>query len=180
MVLKHIISVRIEDELGVFTRIASLFGRKGFNIESFAIGPSEQIGILRISMVIISDEIVANKLIEQLYKILNVLSIENLTSKAVLQKELMLIKVSCTNINRSQILELVKVFNTKVVDISERELTIEVVGDSGKIAAIEKLLEPFGIVEIARTGSIALSRSSMIDSKALITSPMHTYAVRNG
>ena len=139
--MKHTLSVLVEDESGVLTRIAGLFARRGFNIESLAVG--------------------------HLYKLINVLKVQDITNLPSVERELMLLKVNTKNKNRADILEIVNIFRAKVVDLSENFLIIEVTGDPGKMAAMEQLLYKFGIVEIARTGKISLIRESQVDTNYL-------------
>ncbi|MGB3651797.1 MAG: acetolactate synthase small subunit, partial [Rivularia sp. (in: cyanobacteria)] len=156
--MKHTLSVLVEDEAGVLSRISSLFARRGFNIESLAVGPAEQSGISRITMVVAGDDRVIEQLTKQLYKLINVLKVQDITEIPCVERELMLIKVNATSINRSEIVELATIFRARVVDVAEDSLTVEVVGDPGKIVAIVQVLQKFGLREIARTGRIALTR----------------------
>ncbi|MBE9116029.1 acetolactate synthase small subunit [Lusitaniella coriacea LEGE 07157] len=165
--MKHTISVLVEDEAGVLTRIAGLFARRGFNIESLAVGPAEKGGISRITMVVPGDERSIEQLTKQLYKLINVLKVNDLTTTPCVERELMLIKVSATASNRAEAIELAQVFRARVVDISEETITLEIVGDPGKLVAIEQMLGKFGIREIARTGKIALSRESGVNTEYL-------------
>lgn len=165
--MKHTLSVLVEDESGVLTRIAGLFARRGFNIESLAVGPAEQEGISRITMVVPGDNRIIEQLTKQLYKLINVLRVEDITSLPCVERELMLLKVKTSISTRSEILEIANIFRAKVVDLAENTLTLEVTGDPGKMVAIEQLLTKFGILEIARTGKIALIRESNVDTEYL-------------
>ena len=138
--MKHTLSVLVEDEAGVLTRIAGLFARRGFNIESLAVVPAETVGISRITMVVQGDDRVIEQLTKQLYKLINVIKVQDVTSTPCVERELMLIKVNASGGSRSEILELVQIFRAKVVDVSEESLTIEVVGDPGKMVAIVQVL----------------------------------------
>ncbi len=165
--MKHTISVLVEDEAGVLTRIAGLFARRGFNIESLAVGPAEQVGISRITMVVPGDEKVVEQLIKQLYKLISVLKVQDISQQPCVERELMLIKVNATASNRAEVIQLTQIFRARIVDLSEEALTIEVVGDPGKIVAIIQMLNKFGIREIARTGKIALIRESRVNTEYL-------------
>jgi acetolactate synthase-1/3 small subunit len=165
--MKHTLSVLVEDEAGVLTRIAGLFARRGFNIESLAVGPAEQVGISRITMVVPGDEHIIEQLTKQLYKLINVLKVQDITTTPCVERELMLIKVNATSSMRSEIIELAQVFRARVVDIAEDSLTLEVVGDPGKIVAIVQVLSKFGIREIARTGKVSLIRESGVNTEYL-------------
>ncbi len=165
--MKHTLSVLVEDEAGVLSRISSLFARRGFNIESLAVGPAEQVGISRITMVVAGDERIIEQLTKQLYKLINVLKVQDITTTPCVERELMLIKVNANGGMRSEIIELAQVFRARVVDMAEESLTIEVVGDPGKMVAIVQVLSKFGIREIARTGKIALIRESGVNTEYL-------------
>ncbi|MCJ8279994.1 MAG: acetolactate synthase small subunit [Cyanobacteria bacterium J06649_11] len=165
--MKHTLSVLVEDEAGVLSRISSLFARRGFNIESLAVGPAEQPGISRITMVVPGDDRIVEQLTKQLYKLINVLKVQDITEVPCVERELMLIKVNATSSNRSEIVELAQIFRARVVDVAEDFLTVEVVGDAGKIVAIVQVLQKFGLREIARTGRIALTRESGVNTEWL-------------
>jgi acetolactate synthase-1/3 small subunit len=165
--MKHTLSVLVEDEAGVLSRIAGLFARRGFNIESLAVGPAEQVGISRITMVVPGDNKTIEQLTKQLYKLINVLKVQDVTQIPCVERELMLIKVNTTASNRGEAIEIAQVFRARVVDLSEETLTLEVVGDPGKMVAIIQMLNKFGIKEVARTGKIALVRESGVNTEYL-------------
>jgi len=165
--MKHTLSVLVEDESGVLTRIAGLFARRGFNIESLAVGPAEQEGFSRITMVIAGDNRIIEQLTKQLYKLVNILRVQDLTNLPCVERELMLLKVKTTSSTKSEILDIINVFRAKVVDLAENTFTVEVTGDPGKMFAIKQLLTKFGILEIARTGKISLIRESNVDTEYL-------------
>ncbi|MBE9099274.1 acetolactate synthase small subunit [Vacuolonema iberomarrocanum] len=165
--MKHTLSVLVEDEAGVLTRIAGLFARRGFNIESLAVGPAEQNGIARITMVVPGDDREIEQLTKQLYKLINVLKVQDITEVPCVERELMLMKVNATSSNRTEIIELAQIFRARVVDVGDDSLTLEVVGDPGKMVAIVQRLSRFGIREIARTGKVALVRESGVNTEYL-------------
>nr|BDA97711.1 acetohydroxyacid synthase small subunit [Rhodomonas sp. NIES-698] len=165
--MKHTLSVLVEDESGVLTRIAGLFARRSFNIDSLAVGPTEKVGISRITMVVPSDHRTIEQLTNQLYKLVNILKVQDITHLPSVERELMLMKVNAKADNRSEILDIVKIFRAKVVDLSEDSIIIEVTGDPGKMCAIEQILSPFGIIEVARTGKISLIRDSKVNTEYL-------------
>ena len=165
--MKHTLSVLVEDESGVLSRIASLFARRGFNIESLAVGQAEQGGVSRITMVVPGDDRVIEQLTKQLYKLVNVLKVNDITEIPCVERELMLLKVNATSSTRSEIVELAQIFRARVVDVAEDALTLEVVGDPGKMVAIVQVLQKFGLREIARTGKIALTRESRVNTEFL-------------
>ena len=165
--MKHTISALVEDEAGVLTRIAGLFARRGFNIESLAVGPAEKNGVSRITMVVPGDDASIEQLTKQLYKLINVLKVQDITQSPCVERELMLIKVKADSNNRAEVIELAQVFRARIVDISDETLTIEAVGDPGKMVAIIQMLSKFGIREIARTGKVALVRESKVNTELL-------------
>lgn len=165
--MKHTISVLVEDEAGVLTRIAGLFARRGFNIESLAVGPAEQVGISRITMVVPGDQETIEQLTKQLHKLINVIKINDITKNPCVERELMLVKVNSTASQRNEVLQIAQIFRARIVDMSEETLTVEVVGDPGKMVAIISMLNKFGIKEIARTGKIALVRESGVNTEYL-------------
>lgn len=165
--MKHTLSVLVEDEAGVLSRIAGLFARRGFNIESLAVGPAETAGISRITMIVPGDNRTIEQLTKQLYKLINILEVQDITSIPSVERELLLIKVELPDNKRSEILDLANIFRAKIVDIAHKYLTLEVTGDPGKMVAIEQLLKQYGIVEIARTGKISLTRASNVSTELL-------------
>ena len=165
--MKHTLSVLVEDESGALSRIAGLFARRGFNIDSLAVGPAETNGHSRLTMVVEGDEHTLQQMSKQLDKLVNVLQVLDLSQLPAVERELMLMKVSAPSEQRSAILELVQVFRAKVVDVADNALTLEVVGDPGKLVALESLMAPYGILEIARTGKVALERASGVNTEFL-------------
>ena len=165
--MKHTLSVLVEDEAGVLSRISGLFARRGFNIESLAVGPAERLGVSRITMVVAGDEAVIEQLTKHLYKLINVLKVQDVTERPCVERELMLLKVNAEASMRSEIIEIAHIFRAKIVDMSEKSLIIEVAGDPGKMVAIVQMLNKFGITEIARTGKIALTRESGVNTEYL-------------
>lgn len=165
--MKHTLSVLVQDESGVLTRIAGLFARRGFNIESLAVGPAEEAGISRITMVVPGDDPVIEQLTKQLYKLINVLQVQDITETPSVERELMLMKVTADGNTRAEVVGLAQLFRARVVDVSKEALTLEVVGDPGKLVAIEQMMKPFGIQEIAKTGKIALTRESGVNTEYL-------------
>ncbi|MFZ9901629.1 MAG: acetolactate synthase small subunit [Vulcanococcus sp.] len=157
----------LEDESGALSRIAGLFARRGFNIESLAVGPAEQPGRSRLTMVVDGDAQTLEQLTKQLNKLVNVLGVTDLTRIPAVERELMLVKVSAPPEKRAAILDLVQVFRAKVVDVADTALVIEIVGDPGKLVALENVLASYGILEIARTGRIALERESGVNTAYL-------------
>ncbi|WP_427871074.1 acetolactate synthase small subunit [Leucobacter luti] len=157
---RHVLSLLVEDKPGLLTRVAGLFARRGFNIESLAVGPTEMRGLSRITVVVDEDETLLEQVTKQLNKLVNVIKIVELDESSSVQREHVLIKVRADNQNRSHVLEAVNLFRARVVDVVPDALTIEVTGDSGKIDAFLKVLEQYGIKEIAQSGLIAVGRGS--------------------
>tara|TARA_B100000700_G_scaffold325194_1_gene433298 strand:+ start:1115 stop:1645 length:531 start_codon:yes stop_codon:yes gene_type:complete len=168
--MKHTLSVLVEDESGALSRISGLFARRGFNIESLAVGPAESKGQSRLTMVVEGNDSTIDQMTKQLDKLVNVLKVSDLTRLPAVERELMLLKVAAPPEQRTAILELVDVFRSKVVDFADEALTLEVVGDPGKLVALEKLLKPYGILEIARTGKVSLQRASGVNTELLKSS----------
>lgn len=154
----HTISVLVENSPGVLARIASLFSRRGYNIDSLAVGPTENESISRMTIVINVEDHALDQVISQLDKLVNVISITELTPVASVQRELLLVKVSTDEKTRSQVLETVQLFRAKVVDVAQDAVTIEATGNTEKIQALLRVLEPYGIKELVQSGLVAISR----------------------
>lgn len=154
----HVLSLLVEDKPGLLTRVAGLFARRGFNIESLAVGHSEIDGLSRITVVVDVEDLPLEQVTKQLNKLINVIKIVELDPTQSVQREHLLIKVRVDNTTRSQVLEAVNLFRARVVDVSTDALVIEVTGDSGKTTALLKVLEPYGIKEIAQSGLLAIGR----------------------
>jgi acetolactate synthase I/III small subunit len=158
--MKHIISVLVENKSGVLAKVAGLFSRRGFNIESLAVGPTEDIAISRITLVADAEEHSIEQITKQLYKLINVIKIQELDPANIVERELLLIKVSADSRTRPEILEIVSIFRANIVDVGKKTLMIEITGNNSKVRALEDLLKPFGILELVRTGKIACTRGS--------------------
>lgn len=154
----HVLSLLVEDKPGLLTRVAGLFARRGFNIESLAVGHSEIDGLSRITVVVDVEDLPLEQVTKQLNKLINVIKIVELDPTQSVQREHLLIKVRVDNTTRSQVLEAVNLFRARVVDVSTDALVIEVTGDSGKTTAFLRVLEPYGIKEIAQSGLLAIGR----------------------
>ena len=157
---RHTLSVLVEDVPGVLARIASLFSRRGFNIESLAVGPTEQQGVSRMTIVVSVEDLPREQVTKQLNKLVNVLKIIELDEEQSVQRELILVKVAATRETRSHILETVELFRAKVVDVAPDAVTIEATGNTGKLRAMLNVLEPFGIKELVQSGAVAVSRGA--------------------
>lgn len=156
----HTLSVLVENRPGVLARVAGLFARRGFNIESLAVGETDDPSISRMTIVVSADGKPLEQIIKQLYKLINVLRIAELAPDATVARELALIKVVCDGRRREDILRIAEIFRARVCDVDTTSLVIEATGAPDKIAALEELLQPYGIVEMVRTGRVALSRGA--------------------
>lgn len=165
---QHVLSLLVEDKPGLLTRVAGLFARRGFNIESLAVGTTEVDGLSRITVVVNVEDLPLEQVTKQLNKLLNVLKIVELEPENSVARDHMLIKVKTDSNTRSQVLEAVSLFRARVVDVSSDSLVIEVTGDSAKCKAFIKVLEPFGIKELVQSGAIAISRGSKSMSEKVL------------
>jgi acetolactate synthase-1/3 small subunit len=154
----HTLSVLVENKPGVLARVSGLFSRRGFNIESLAVGPTEHPEISRMTIVVSAEGNSLEQITKQLNKLINVLKIVELEPAQAVQRELLLVKVRADEGNRSAVLDIVELFNAKVVDVSPEVLTVEVVGPPAKLEAVLKMMEPYGIREMVQSGMVALGR----------------------
>ncbi|MCS7462972.1 acetolactate synthase small subunit [Paenibacillus doosanensis] len=161
MTYKHTISVLVNNQPGVLQRVSGLFGRRGFNIESITVGESEESGLSRMVIVTTGDEKTLEQVSKQLYKLIDVIKVVDLSSNPMVARELALIKVSAEPSARPEILGVVETFRAAIVDIGPSSLIVQVVGDSEKIDAMVELLKPYGIRELSRTGVTAMIRGSV-------------------
>jgi acetolactate synthase-1/3 small subunit len=157
---RHTLSVLVEDTPGVLARVASLFSRRGFNIESLAVGPTEVPQVSRMTIVVNVEGAVLEQVTKQLNKLINVLKIVELDPDSSVQREILLVKVKADLETRSHILETVQLFRAKVVDVASDAVTIEATGNGDKLAALLRVLEPFGIKELVKSGAVAMARGA--------------------
>lgn len=158
--MKHTLAIMVMNHPGVLARVAGLYSRRGFNIESIAVGATEDPELSRMIVVVQAEEdSEIEQITKQLYKLIDVVKISDITMDDSVQRELALIKVTANSGNRSEILQIVDIFRAKIVDVADQAVVIEVTGDQEKLDAIISLLNPFGIREIVRTGKIAMVRS---------------------
>ena len=155
---RHTLSVLVEDQPGVLARISALFSRRGFNIDSLAVGPTEIVGISRMTIVVNVDELPLEQVTKQLNKLVNVLKIVELDHDSAVQRELLLVKVRADLENRSHVLETVQLFRAKVVDVATDTVTVEATGSRDKLEALLRVLEPFGVKELVQSGMVAVGR----------------------
>lgn len=156
--MEHIISVLVENRFGVLAHIAGLFSGRGFNIDSLAVGETEDTSISRMTIVVKGDDLIVEQILKQLNRLVDVISAKDLTEEKFIERELVLIKVETTASSRREVIEIADIFRTKIVDVQQASLTIEAAGSSDKVAALMDLLKPYGIKELVRTGRIGMAR----------------------
>ena len=160
--MKHTIAVIVENKSGVLTRIAGLFSRRSFNIDSLSVGATDNPDYSRMTISVQGDRDVLEQVIKQLSKLINVIRVSELDPSESVERELALIKVSADKQNRSEIMQIVNIFRAKIIDVSHRSMIIEVTGDENKIDAMIQLLRQFGIKELARTGMVSMVRGARV------------------
>jgi len=158
MVNKHVLVALVEDKPGVLNRLSSLFRRRGFNIESIAVGRSEQDGLSRMTITVLGSDEQIEQLRKQIDKVIDVIKVTDVTGPRAIIRELALIKVTSSTGNRAEIMQIVDIFRARVVDVAPDSLTVEITGDNEKIESLYNLLRPFGVKELSTTGSIAILR----------------------
>jgi acetolactate synthase I/III small subunit len=155
---KHILSILVENKPGVLTRIAGLFARRGFNIDTLAVGPTDDPTLSRITLTLDGAMHPIDQVTKQLHKLVNVIKIRDLEPAETVARELALFKVSADGASRAEVMQMVEIFRGRIIDVSRRSLIIEVTGSWEKIEAFERMVRPFGLIDMARTGEIAISR----------------------
>ena len=160
--MKHNIAVIVENKSGVLTRIAGLFSRRSFNIDSLSVGTTDNPEYSRMTITVQGDRDVLEQVIKQLSKLINVIRVTELDPSESLERELAVIKVSVDRENRSEIMQIVNIFRARIIDVSQRSMIIEVTGDEEKVDAIIQLLRQFGIKELARTGKVSMIRGARV------------------
>ena len=160
--MKHTIAVIVENKSGVLTRIAGLFSRRSFNIDSLSVGATDNPDYSRMTITVQGDRDVLEQVIKQLSKLINVIRVSELEPGESVERELAIIKVSADKESRSEIMQIVNIFRAKIIDVSPRSMIIEVTGDEEKIDAIVQLLRQFGIKEMARTGKVSMVRGARV------------------
>ncbi len=156
--MRHIISVEVENRFGILARISSLFSARGFNIDSLAVGETEDPTVSRITMVVPGDDQIIEQVIKQLRKLIDVIKVVDLTNQDTVERELVLVKVNAKRADRAEIMRIVDIFRARIVDVHPFSFTIEATGTEDKIKGILILLRPFGVKKLVRTGKIALAR----------------------
>jgi acetolactate synthase-1/3 small subunit len=155
---KHILSILVENKPGVLTRIAGLFARRGFNIDTLAVGPTDDDSVSRVTLTLDGAKHPIDQVTKQLHKLVNVLKIRDLEPEETLARELALFKVNADGAARTEVMQICEIFRAKIVDVTKRSVVVEITGTNEKIEAFERLVRPFGLIEMARTGEIAISR----------------------
>lgn len=163
MTIKHTISVLVNDQPGVLQRVAGLFGRRGYNIESITVGQSEEEGLSRMVIVTTGNDKIVEQVTKQLYKLIDVIKVVHLSANPMVVRELALLKINAEPAARPEILGVVETFRAAVVDVGPTSLIVQVIGDSEKIDAMVELLKPYGIRELTRTGATAMIRGTAED-----------------
>lgn len=163
--MRHTLTVIVENNPGVLTRVAGLFSRRGFNIDSLSVGRTENLRVSRMTIIVEGDDQVVEQVAKQLHKLVDVIKISDITRSPFVDRELVLIKVHAEPSARAEIMQLVDIFRARIIDVGSKTLTIEVTGDEGKIDAFELSLRPFGIKELVRTGKVAMLRGLKTSSK---------------
>ncbi len=156
---KHILSILVENKPGVLTRIAGLFARRGFNIDTLAVGPTDDETLSRITLTLDGAMHPIDQVTKQLHKLVNVIKIRDLEPEETIARELAVFKIAADGVARQEIMQFVQIFEAKIVDLSRRSLTIEVTGSQEKIDSFERMLRPHGLIEMARTGEVAIARA---------------------
>jgi acetolactate synthase-1/3 small subunit len=156
--MKHVISVLVENKVGVLSRITGLFSGRGFNIESLAVGETENVDISRMTIVVSGDDSILEQVRKQLGKVVDTIKVTDYTGTDYVERNLILIKVSALPGKRNEIIELVDVFRGKIIDVGQKDMIVEISGPEDRLEAVLNLLRPYGIKEVARTGRIAMNR----------------------
>lgn len=159
--MRHTLSVTVNDQPGVLARVAGLFSRRGFNIDSLTVGPAEELGVSRMTITTLGDESTLEQVMKQLHKLIDVIKVQDITDDPMVERELLLIKVTANPTSRTEISGIVEPFRASIVDVGRSSVIIQATGSKDKNDALIELLRPYGVKEIARTGTTALVRSQV-------------------
>lgn len=162
--MRHIISVLVENQFGVLARIAGMFSGRGFNIDTLNVAPTQDASLSRITVVVKGDDATLDQLIKQLNRLVNVVEVLDFKDGEAVERELVMVKVSADSRTRSEIIQICELFRAKIIDVKMESLIVEITGDDGKVTAFIRLLEPFGIQELARTGKLAMVRGQRTEA----------------
>lgn len=172
--MTHTISVLVENQFGVLARVAGLFSARGFNIDSLAVGETEDPAVSRMTIMTHGDDRVIEQIRKQLDKLIDVIKVQDLTQEERIERELVLVKVGAQSGSRADLMQIVTTFRGKIVDVSPQTITVEVTGNDSKVDAMLELLRPFGIREVVRTGSVAISRKSELRAAETVVAETKT------
>jgi acetolactate synthase I/III small subunit len=178
----HVFVIDVEDEPGVLTRVSSLFRRRAFNIVSLTVGPTEHTGVSRMTIVVDAPDVAARRIEANLWKLVNVIRVEDVTKAASVRREMVLVKVAAEAEARTHVMKLAEVFRARIIDVAAESLILESTGTSDKIAGLLDVLRPFGVLEVARSGHVAMTRGSgqnghTHDAETEVTQENVTYSV---
>lgn len=174
--MQHTLVALVEDRPGVLNRVASLFRRRAFNIESLTVGHTDKPGVSRMTIVVESGPTEAERVVAYLYKLVNVIQVQDLSSVPAVRRDLAMVKVTTCAENRAEIMQLIDVFRARIVDVTNTSLIVEITGDEDKINGFVELLRPLGIIEMVRTGSVVMARGanpspSLVGGKEIVQAP---------
>jgi len=158
--MKHVISILVENKVGVLARITGLISGRGFNIDSLAVGETENPALSRITLVVKGDDAIVEQVRKQIGKVIDVIKVIDFTNEEFVERDLMMVKVNCPIGKRGEIIEIVDIFRGKIIDVGQKDLVIEIAGTEDKLEAMTSLLRPYGIKELVQTGSIAIARGT--------------------
>ncbi len=177
---KHTVVALVEDHPGVLNRVASLFRRRGFNIDSITVGSTETEGISRMTLVVDGATTQVEQVEKQLYKLIDVVKVSDITNDGIIVRELALIKVRCNNLNRHEIVQLAQIFRAEIVDVTDTTLVVQAVGDEETLESLIGVLRPYGVREIVRTGRVALTRGVSSTTVEAEPEPIRQFHRREG
>ncbi|WP_461246223.1 acetolactate synthase small subunit [Treponema sp. R6D11] len=160
LVAQHIVSALVENRAGTLSRVSGLFSRRGFNIDSLTVGETDNHSVSRMTIAVTGEERILEQIVKQLEKLVDVIAVQELESSSCLRREIMLVKVGVDEKNRPAILEIAGIFRARIVDVSQTTITVEATGNMEKLNGLLLLLRPYGILELARTGLVALERGA--------------------
>ncbi|QQO09098.1 acetolactate synthase small subunit [Breznakiella homolactica] len=159
---RHVVSALVENRSGTLSRVSGLFSRRGFNIDSLTVGETEDPSVSRMTIAVTGDDSVLEQIVKQLSKLVDVISVRELDSSSCIRREIMLIKISADETTRPAVIEIASIFRSRIIDVSPSTITVEATGDIEKLEGLLILLRPYGILELARTGLVALERGSLV------------------
>lgn len=167
---RHVVSALVENRSGTLSRVSGLFSRRGFNIDSLTVGETEDSSVSRMTIAVSGDDSVLEQIVKQLSKLVDVISVRELDSASCIRREIMLIKIDADESTRPAVIEIASIFRSRIIDVSPSTITIEATGDVEKLEGLLLLLRPYGILELARTGLVALERGASVLSVASLVS----------